>query len=346
MRNKIILAPLRLFSPLIPGLLLCAAISIGAQFIVWLQRALFSGVWLENLVLAILLGMLIRSLCPIPPAAKRGIDFAAKTLLEIAVVCLGASVSFHTIQQAGTLIFLVIAVTVILVILLSYLLGRLTGLSSPLALLVACGNAICGNSAIAAVAPVIRAKGDDVAAAIAFTAALGVLTILLLPLAIPLFSLSLGQYGFLAGMTVYAVPQVLAATAPISPLSTQIATFVKLLRVLFLGPIVFILAIIFQNKTAERPAIIKFIPPFIIGFITLMTARSLHLIPTSALAILKTSANLLTVFAMAGLGLGVDIRTLKRAGGRVVLVTIASLALMATIVLLWLSILPLNSLEA
>ena len=79
-----------------------------------------------------------------------------------------------------------------------------------MALLVACGNAICGNSAIAAVAPVIGADSKDVVAAIAFTAVLGVLMVLGLPLFIPLAGLSEHQYGTLAGLTVYAVPQVLA----------------------------------------------------------------------------------------------------------------------------------------
>ena len=83
-----------------------------------------------------------------------------------------------------------------------------------MAVLVACGNSICGNSAIAAVAPVIGADGKDVAASIAFTAVLGVLVVLGLPLLVPLLRLSETQYGVLAGLTVYAVPQVLAATAP------------------------------------------------------------------------------------------------------------------------------------
>ncbi|WP_163413883.1 putative sulfate exporter family transporter, partial [Escherichia coli] len=79
-----------------------------------------------------------------------------------------------------------------------------------LAILIACGNSICGNSAIAAVAPVIEADGDDIASSISFTAILGVLMVLGLPLLIPLLKLTATQYGILAGLTVYAVPQVLA----------------------------------------------------------------------------------------------------------------------------------------
>ena len=107
----------------------------------------------------------------------------------------------------------------------SYVICRALGLPQRMAVLVACGNSICGNSAIAAVAPVIGADGDDVASSIAFTAVLGVLVVLGLPLLVPLLRLSLTQYGVLAGLTVYAVPQVLAATLPIGALSNQVGTW-------------------------------------------------------------------------------------------------------------------------
>ena len=84
-----------------------------------------------------------------------------------------------------------------------------------MATLIACGNSICGNSAIAAVAPVIGAEGKDVAAAIGFTAVLGVGVVLGLPLCCRSPSAPDARaFGVFAGLTVYAVPQVLAATTP------------------------------------------------------------------------------------------------------------------------------------
>src|SRR6185503_5950264 len=124
----------------------------------------------------------------------------------------------------------------------SYGLCRVLGLPKRMAVLVACGNSICGNSAIAAVAPVIGARGEDVASSIAFTAILGVIVVLALPLLVPLLALTDTQYGILAGLSVYAVPQVLAATMPVGMVSVQIGTLVKLLRVLMLGPVVLVLS--------------------------------------------------------------------------------------------------------
>jgi uncharacterized membrane protein YadS len=174
------------------------------------------------------------------------------------------------------------------------------------------------------VAPVIGASSDDVASSIAFTAVLGVLVVLGLPLLVPLFMLSETQYGILAGMTVYAVPQVLAATVPVSLLSTQVGTLVKLVRVTMLGPGVACIALFARSFRADQPAsapgkhnVFKAVPWFIVIFFTLATLRSLSLIPDGAIAPPQKAANLLTVPSMAALGLGVDLRVIGQVGGRV-----------------------------
>ena len=167
----------------------------------------------------------------------------------------------------------------------SYALCRALGLPQRMAMLVACGNSICGNSAIAAVAPVIGADGDDVASSIAFTAVLGVIVVLGLPLLVPILDLSLTQYGVLAGLTVYAVPQVLAATLPIGALSNQVGTVVKLVRVLMLGPVVLGLSLLSRAGCASEPTramrargwppLRELVPWFIVGFLVLaLRARS------------------------------------------------------------------------
>ncbi|WNC89129.1 putative sulfate exporter family transporter [Paraburkholderia sp. FT54] len=225
-----------------PGTILCISITPAAYALQMVEQHLFGRAWLEPLVLAILVGTAVRSVWT--PSARwlPGINLCAKTLLEIAIVLLGASLSLQTLRAAGLGLFVGIAAVVIVAIVVSYVAARVLGLHHRLALLVACGNAICGNSAIAAVAPVIDAHSDDVVASIAFTAELGVLVVLGLPLLVPLLHLSALQYGTLAGLTVYAVPQVLAATVPVSATSAHIGMLVKLTRVLMLGPVILALS--------------------------------------------------------------------------------------------------------
>ncbi|TFW28817.1 YeiH family protein [Duganella callida] len=316
---------------IIPGLLLCAAVTLAAIGLEKTEAWLFGRAWLESLVLAILLGTTIRTVGRLGPRWDAGIHFSAKTLLELAVLLLGASVSAGAILANGWLLLVGIAAVVVLAILCSYAIGRLSGLPSKLAILIACGNSICGNSAIAAVAPVIDADGQDVAASISFTAVLGVIVVLTLPLMMPLLSLSAMQYGVFAGLTVYAVPQVLAATSAVSLTSAHIGTLVKLVRVLMLGPVVLLLSLFGPRAERQRPALSHLLPWFIVGFLGLMALRTADLIPQLLLAPAHVTSNALTVMSMAALGLGVDARSVLRAGGRVTMVVVLSLAVLSAI---------------
>ncbi len=333
---------------LLPGLLLCLGVTGAAMLLERLEEAVFGATWLEALVLAILVGTAVRTAWS--PGARwfAGITFSAKTLLEIAVLLLGASISAGMIMAAGPMLIAGIAGIVVLAIAASYGIGRGLGLPHRMSMLVACGNSICGNSAIAAVAPIIGADGEDVAASIAFTAVLGVLVVLGLPLLPVLLHLTGLQYGVLAGLTVYAVPQVLAATAPLGAIAVQMGTLVKLVRVLMLGPVVLGLSLLtrrMRDETDEpaphvtagdRPKpgklpLHKLVPWFIVGFLALAAFRSAGLVPHVVLAPMATAANLLTIISMAALGLGTDLKVVARAGARVISAVTLSLVVLGGI---------------
>jgi uncharacterized integral membrane protein (TIGR00698 family) len=242
------------------------------------------------------------------------------------------------IAALGPLLILGIASIVAVAIGTSFLLCRALGLPQRMSILIACGNSICGNSAIAAVAPVIGADADDIASSISFTAVLGVVVVLGLPFLVPILDLSLTQYGVLAGLTVYAVPQVLAATLPIGALSNQVGTVIKLVRVLMLGPVVLGFSLFVSHvKPAHdrlnrrRPRLNALVPWFIIGFLVVLAIRSLGLIPQNVLPAITSFAALLTTIAMAALGLGVDVRAVARTGPRVTLAVTASLIVLGVL---------------
>jgi len=295
---------------LLPGVLVCIAITLAAIALQAIEVSFAREAYLEALVLAILIGVVVRTAWLPPANFVPGIGFCAKFLLECAVVMLGASVS------------------------------AAIGLPLRMAILIACGNSICGNSAIAAVAPVIGADGDDIAASISFTAVLGVVVVLTLPLLVPVLQLSLTQYGVLAGLTVYAVPQVLAATLPIGALSNQVGTVIKLVRVLMLGPVVLGLSLLARDlRTDPARARVnrgpsnwhELVPWFITGFLILLMVRSLGLIPPVALPPITHVAAILTTISMAALGLGVDVRVVAKSGVRVTASVTASLIVLGLI---------------
>jgi len=328
-------APARRLAGVMPGLLLCLAVSLAALGLEQVEQALFGHAWVEALVLAILLGAVLRTAWTPAARFKPGIEVSGKLLLEIAVMLLGASISAQTLIAVGPGLLFGIAAVVAVAIAVSYGVSRMLGLPRRMSMLIACGNSICGNSAIAAVAPVIGAEAKDVAASIAFTAVLGVAVVLALPLLAPALGLNLAAFGVMAGLTVYAVPQVLAATAPMGALAVQIGTLVKLVRVLMLGPVVLALSPLASrlaepeeraaSRVRSRPKLHRLVPWFIVAFLFLGALRTAGLIPEVLLAPIGHATMALTVIAMAALGLGVDARAVARAGMRVTLAVILSL---------------------
>jgi uncharacterized integral membrane protein (TIGR00698 family) len=320
---------------LLPGLGLAAVIGVAAWLVQRGEEVALGVAVIEGLVVAILLGMLWRNAFGVGPAASPGVSYTAREVLEFAIVVLGASVDLPALLRAGPQVLLAIVVAVVVGITASTTIGRTIGLPRKLAILVAVGGSICGNSAIAAVAPVIDADAKDVATSIALTAVVGVAIVLTLPLLIPILGLSFFQYGVLAGMTVYAVPQVVAATFSVSALSGEVGTLVKLVRVLMLGPVVLALSLLFYRETraGHRPGfkLTKFVPWFIIGFVVLATLRSTGLMPVIVAEPLRDVSRWLMLAAMAALGLGVDIRTVRSVGPSVAVAVVGSFAVLLAV---------------
>lgn len=300
-----------------PGLALSIGIAGISQALEGAEVRLFGAAWVDGLVLAIVLGTLLHTLWGLPARYAAGVQFAAKTVLEIAIVLLGASISAASLAASGIATIGAVVAVVVASLGLSYGAGRLLGLDDRLATLVSCGNSICGNSAILATAPVIEAEAEDVAAAIAFTAALGVVAVLVLPGTMRLFGLSEWQYGVVAGLSVYAVPQVLAATLPVSLVSAQVGTLVKLIRVLMLGPVLLLIGLKRGAGGAVRVPWSHLVPWFVVGFLVTMAARSCGMVPDKAEPSIRLLSTLLTVVSMAALGLSVNLRAVLASGGRV-----------------------------
>jgi uncharacterized integral membrane protein (TIGR00698 family) len=346
---------------ILPGLGLCLLVTALAYVAQVIQAGIFGRVWIESLVLAIILGVLARTAWTPSVRWDPGVRFSATFLLETAVVLLGASMSAATIAAAGPALLASVAAFVPCAIAASYGISRFFGLGRRQAVLVACGNSICGNSAIAAMAPIIHAKNEDVASSIAFTAVLGVVAVLALPPLSAALHMNELQFGAFAGLTVYAVPQVLAATAPVGAIALHAGTLVKLLRVLMLGPVCFSFSLVYsyQNRgDVGRPepasgtgvrlrrllaAARTFLPWFIIGFLIMIAARSLDVIPRAALPSLDECAQVLTVISMAALGLLTDLRTIGQAGHRVATAVTLSLLAIGLVSFALVRLVPLGS---
>ena len=294
----------------------------------------------DGILLAIVLGMLLRHFFVPPEWLAPGIKYAAKKILPMAIVLLGAKLDFYDVLRVSGQA-LVINVTCVLVALaLTLWLCARFAVRRNLALLIAIGTAICGGTAIVVTAPVIEADERDTAFAVATVTLFGLLAIVVFPLLGTALAMDPMQFGVWAGTGIHATPQVMAAGFAYGQQAGEIAVIVKLVRVLLLAPMVVVLGIWVAREKRKRSEVLirqktpitKLVPPFVIGFLLVALARSLNLLPDFTLhleqsvlwgagdlrvdlarAATKTSGFLVTM-AMAGVGLGVSLRGLVQVG--------------------------------
>ena len=324
------------FERLGPGLALVAVVAAFAWAAAEIEKGLLDNAVVDGLVIAVIAGIALRNVVALPSSIDAGARYAPKQVLELSVFLLGASVDVGQIVEAGLTLFLLITFSVVGGLTFAWVVGhRVLGLESRLAVLVGVGNSICGNAAVAAVAPAIRATPDEVAAAIGISAVTGVGQILLLPLLVPGLDLTHYQYGVIAGISVYAVPQVVAASFAVSSLSGQVATLVKLVRVLFLGPMIIVLGLLHRGGSdPQAPAstlgrqLRTYVPWFVAGFLLLAALRSAGVISEALGDDAKTLSKLLFIAAMVGLGLGVDLKRVRSVGARVAATILAAMSFM------------------
>ena len=294
-----------------PGLLLTAVIAAAA----FLPRAMTGWAMLNPLVVAILLGIALRAAIGLPSAAAPGLTVSQKRVLRIAIALLGLQISMSQIAEigwSGTVIALSCLAATFLFI---KALGRLLGVESQLATLIAAGTSICGASAIAAVNSATRAPEEDAAYAIACITLCGTAAMLLYPLIAALLPLSAHGYGLWSGATLHEIGQAVAAAFQQGDAAGQTGTVAKLLRVAMLPAMVLLLALRMRGKAAAgtSPAAM---PWFVLGFVAFTILGNVVDLP----AALKARANDATIFllcmGLAAMGFATDLSKVRAKGLR------------------------------
>lgn len=319
---------------LAPGVVACVLVGGGSILAADLLARALGRTVVEAIVLALLLGIALRAL-PWRATLAPGAGFAAKPILEAGVAVVGASIDLGRLAGSGLVLAAIVLIGVFGGLALSLLLARRLGLSARLALLVAAGNSICGNSAIAAVGSVIGATKAEIASAIGLTAIAGLVMVLGLPVVAATAGIDQVRYGVLTGMTVYAIPQVAAAAFPVGPIAGETAMLVKLTRVVLLAPITIGTALIWprvqpgaDREASGRPSLSKLVPWFVALFLVLAAARTLGLIPAATGDTARAAGGILLTFGMVGVGFAVDPQAIRAVGPRVGLATVLSLLVM------------------
>ncbi|MGH9721982.1 MAG: YeiH family protein [Bryobacteraceae bacterium] len=333
----------------LPGYVLTAAVAAVAYALHYLPFPPFridTGFGIRRSIsasiLAILVGVVARNLFTLPAPAVAVCKNVVRRMIPFTIVLTGAGLNLAQIATVGSRSLAITVACILIAMAAAYYSGRALGLWPKTSLLIGAGTAICGTSAIVAVAPLIDAEDEDVTLSVGTINLLGLLLMFAFPLAGGLLHLSDEVFGVWAGTSIHAVPQVVAAGFAFSEKAGTLATLVKLVRVTLLAPFIFVLITMYRRNRARSGAAgelevhyARLVPNFVWGFLGVAVLHTMGLIPSVhfetaawlfgqprefSLAVgplLVEAGNLMLTLAMAAMGLEVNVRLLAKVGGRV-----------------------------
>jgi uncharacterized integral membrane protein (TIGR00698 family) len=294
------------------GLLVSLLITVLA-----IIAAKYSPSFLNSVMWALLIGILLRNTLKLPEDWESGISFTSAKMLELSIIFLAFGIDYSQIAALGAMSFLGIVITVFLVLLATYFLAKKFNCPTNTGLLVGFGTAICGSSAIAALAPTLKnGEKEDVAISMAVVNLLGTVAMMVMPLVLIKLMWTDADMGYLVGGSLHSVGNVAGAGFAMSKEAGDIAITVKLARVALLTPGLILMSYL-NNRREQSDAKWTFqIPWYLIGFILITVLVSWVEIPKDALKLASITGNVILTMAMAAIGLKVNFKKLVQSGKR------------------------------
>lgn len=300
------------------GLLLCTALGAVAYGL-GMYFPLVGGP-----VFAILLGMVIASTVGTPADAKAGITYSSKKVLQYAVILLGFGLNLAQIAKVSLMSLPIIVSTITVALGTAYILCKALSLPQDSSILISVGSSICGGSAIAATAPVIKASDEDIAKSISVIFLFNVMAALLFPTLGQWLGMSHTGFAIFAGTAINDTSSVTAAASIWDELhpgahTLDYAAEVKLTRTLAIIPITLVLSIYMasKNSTESGFSLSKALPRFIIYFLlasTVTTVASFLGLPMKVFSYASMVSKFFITIAMGAIGLSTNISALIKTG--------------------------------
>lgn len=293
-------------------------------------------------VLALLAGVIIRNGAGDMAALRSGVDFTLKRLLRLAIILYGATLSFAQVIQIGAGSFVVIAVTILLALGLTWLFGRWLRAPAGLVNLIGVGTAICGATAIITIGPIIESKEEEIAFAVTTIFLFNMLAVVIYPLLGHVLSLPDAVYGVWAGAAIHDTSSVLAASFVFSEPAGQVATVVKLTRTLALVPLALIYGLAHSYARSSRAPggnepsgtrvnLLRVFPWFILWFVLAALLNSAGLVGDGAGRWASLTGRFLIVMVMAAVGLSADLKRMREIGLRPLYIGLAASVMIAAV---------------
>lgn len=331
----------------IPGIIFCLSIAIPA----WILGIKFPiiGSPVFGIVMGMILAIIFETLLTKPLKLRKleeGVKYTSKKILQYAILLLGFEMNLFNVIKVGGQSLFVMLFTLFAAFFTAFIVGKVLNLEGKMTLLIGVGTAICGGSAIAATAPVIKAKDEDVAHAISTIFLFNIIAVFIFPALGHGLGMSDVGFGMWAGTAINDTSSVVAAgtawsNAAGNNLALSFATIVKLTRTLMIVPITLILGIVMahharknQDSTQGKPfSLIKVFPWFVVGFMATAIINTFMGIPSLS-ASLVTVGKFMIVMAMVAIGLNTNLKKLITNGFKPILLGVSCWVAVASVALL------------
>jgi uncharacterized integral membrane protein (TIGR00698 family) len=317
---------------LFPGVLACAVVAAAATFLSEHYGA-------PVMLFALLLGMAMNFLSG-DGACKPGIEFTARQVLRIGVALLGLRITLGQVGELGWQPVAIVVLSVVLTIVVSMAVARLMGFQSLFGLLSGGAVAICGASAalaLAAALPNHPQKERATLFTVVGVSALSTLAMIVYPLLAQALGLDARVAGVFLGATIHDVAQVVGAGYSLSRESGDVATFVKLMRVAMLVPVIVFAVMLARARASSsdlasgpRPPLL---PWFAVAFAVLVAINSTGWLPGAVAKGGNDLSRWCLVAAIAGIGMKTQLKELATVGLKPVLLMVGETVFLAALVL-------------
>jgi len=270
----------------------------------------------EYVIWAIVIGMLIRNLLPLPKVFLPGIN-TYELWLKTGIVLMGARFALKSVAALGGVGLALVVVEIVCALLVAAWLARRFGLSEKLGTLIGVGNGICGVSAIIGATGAIEAKREEASYAIAVVLLFGAAMIFVYPLVGHWLGLTETQFGFWAGLAVDNTAECVATGFAYSDAAGKVATLVKLCRNALMGLVILALAVMYARRgmASEVRDKARFLwdrfPKFVLGFLAFSAVVSLGLLTKDQVAAIGNLSKWMFLLTFAGVGLTTEVAHLK-----------------------------------
>ena len=226
--------------------------------------------------------------------------------LKMGIVLLGGTISYSSFTSISANYFPLISLYVFLVMIIGFFLGYCMKINKKHLLLLVVGTAICGGTAVAALAPIIESKKEDLASSIAIIFLLNLIAIIVFPFIGTALDLTQQQFGVFAALTIHDIASVVGAASIYGESSLEVATILKLGRTLWIVPLVLFSSWYFSRQESGTS-----IPYFILLFALFILLGSVVSFSDSAIFYLKTLSKICLLMGLFFIGTGISLKSLR-----------------------------------